>query len=232
MNHFAWVCAGALTVASQVAGAQTPPSPWGAPPPMTAADPYAAPPNPQWAGQAQATLLPPGAALAGAPMPPAPMPPMRCSIPSSGRWAVEMGVSFGAAAASILLPLSLVDFSREDDVLLAMGVGAVSYLFLTPLAVWSTGNALGGDGSYWATFLGNMLLGGFGAPLGYELSTLPNCPPGVQRIAPPGLFSARPTPHPRRYGLTAPPSPAHRLLPLAAPTTRGEGLLVGATLQF
>ncbi len=151
-------------------------------------------------------------ALAVAPPPPMPA-VMRCSRGGlSTRMAVEFGVGLGTYMGSVILPLALAGgFDRggvsEGSMGPVMGTMILGILVLSPLSVYWAGQAMGGDGSAWGAFLGNLVAGPIGSPIGYELTTAVECPPGVmsEREAQQQPQASRgPTPHPRRAAWTGP----------------------------
>lgn len=214
------------------AGAQTqpspPPSPWGnVPPPPPMASPPGSPsaaqaPPPVWdpfAGQrgpVAGAALSPGM-LQVAPMQPATPPVMRCSRGgSSTRFVAELGVGMATYLGSFLIPFGVAggfdDDGPERISGATIGTMLLGILVLSPLSVYWVGQAMGGDGSAWGAFVGNLLGGPIGSPIGYELTTAPECPPGVVAERELRAGAEGRTPHPRRAAWAgARPLPGVRL---------------------
>jgi hypothetical protein len=101
-------------------------------------------------------------------------------------------------------------------------VGVISYLTLTPLAVVGVGGHFRGNGKYWASLLGGLLLPVVGHVVGYELSHTPICTP-QERAG---------VPHPRRFMASQRRSETLGISPWVSPTDTSTGALTGVSVRF
>jgi hypothetical protein len=135
----------------------------------------------------------------------------------------RIAASVLASTATVTGSIAMIMFaSRSENASAAVFglVGAISYITLPPLAVSGVSHNFGGNGKYWASLLGGLLIPVLGHVGGYELSHDTICPGDEVSV------------HGRRAPLALREDPSgHRWAPLVAPNGLGGGTL-GITVSF
>jgi len=137
-----------------------------------------------------------------------------CEDPQrAGRIVAESFAGSAAVAASVFVGMFAQDASSTGQVLFGTLGAGLMYLLVTPAAVGLVGRSFGGNGRYWASLLGGLLIPVVGHVGGYELSHEPICddPPRAPRAQLRRRDRARPT------------ATAVRVVPTVAPSLAGSG---------
>lgn len=108
-----------------------------------------------------------------------------CEDPQrAGRIVAESAAASAAVAASVFIGMFAQEASSTGQVIFGTLGAAAMYLLVTPAAVGLVGRGFGGNGRYWASLLGGLLIPVVGHVGGYELSHDPICddPPRAPRV--------------------------------------------------
>jgi len=137
-----------------------------------------------------------------------------CEDPQrAGRIVAESVAASAAVAASVFIGMFAQDAESTGQVIFGTLGAATMYLLVTPAAVGLVGRTFGGNGRYWASLLGGLLIPVIGHVGGYELSHDPICDDAARA----------PRTQRRRPDRALPAATAVRVVPTVAPNLAGSG---------